>query len=129
MPISMEVVDDKYTVLHCEGEIHADDFMKANERLYSEGSGSASRFQIVDLIDVTMTDVSAEELRRIAGQDKQAVKTRGRVAIAVVASKDLAFGLSRVWQAYAENPQVVTQIFRDRPSAREWILRTREKIA
>lgn len=127
MPISVTVVDDRYTVLRCEGEICVDDFLKANDYLYSELDETLSQYQILDTARPTNIELSEEDLRKIAGQDKLAARTLKRVFIAVVATEDFAFGLSRMWAVYADDPRVKTSVFRELEAAQDWILSMQEK--
>ncbi|MDY6951215.1 MAG: hypothetical protein SWE60_06870 [Thermodesulfobacteriota bacterium] len=125
MPISIRIVDDKFVVVNCEGKVGLVDFTEANEYIYSELDPSLSRFQIVNFTDVAEIDASAEDVRKVAGQDKAAAETLGLVAIAIVAPKDLAFGISRMWEAYSDAPGVKASVFKDYGSAEEWILSMR----
>ncbi len=121
MPISVKCVDDQYVVLHCEGDVLVDDFVKANDYIYAELDARLARLQIVDLTTATRIELSAEDVQRLADQDRRAVDVIDRVAIAVVAPKDFAFGLARMWEAYADAPDVVTAVFRDLDTARDWL--------
>ena len=126
MPISVEVIEGKYTVLRCEGEICVDDIAKANHHLYSKLDGKLSQFQIVDIVGSTKIEMSEEDLRRIADQDKLAARTLKRLAIAIVAPSDFSFGLSRMWAVYADDPNIKTSVFREMEAARDWILSAQE---
>ena len=121
MPISVTIADDGVVVLRCDGELVGMDFEKANQYIYSAEFGSASRYQIVDFSGTTRLDLTAEDLHRLAVQDKAAAGTLGGVVIAIVAPKDLFFGFSRMWQVFAEAPGVTTAVFRELTSARDWI--------
>ena len=122
MPISVMVNNDDYILIHCEGEVCLDDFIKANDYIYSELSENLAKFQIVDLVAATSTDMSAEDLHKISRQDANAVEKLKSVFIAVVAPVDLAFGLSRIWAAYADTSGVTTSVFRQLDMAQDWIM-------
>ena len=127
MPISVENIDDVYIALRCEGDIFLDDCLKANEQIYSRMDKNVSRFQIADFLAATNVDLSSEDLRRIAGQDSQATENLEFVVIAVVAPRDLIFGLARMWEVFADTPGVTTAIFRDLATAQDWIMSMRRK--
>jgi len=127
MPISVHNIDDKYILVNCEGDVSVDDFVKANEYIYSDLDESLARYQIVDLTSVKNVVMSNEDIQKIAHQDMDAEKSLGQIAIAVVAIKDLHFGLSRLWEAYSGTSGIRTMVFRDMVSAQEWILRMFEK--
>jgi hypothetical protein len=121
MPVSIQIAD-QYIVAHCEGELTVDDLFRLNQSLYSETDRSIAAYQIVDLTAVTRIVMSTDDIRRIADQDRSAVKSFGRITIAVVADKDLDFGMSRMWEAYAESPGIETGVFRNMSDARDWIV-------
>lgn len=127
MPISLQNVDDNYMILHCEDEVGADDFVQANDRIYSEVDERIARFQIVDLTAATYVVMAEADIRRIAAQDKKAVDFLGHIAIAVVASQHYVYELSCIWKVFSLTPQIRTMIFTDLASAQEWILRLRSK--
>ena len=126
MPISVKIIDDKYTLLACEGVVSVDDFVKANEYIYSDVDESVAKYQIVDLTAVTNIVVSTADIKRTADQEKNAEKSLGQITIAIVAVKDLDFGLSRAWEAYASTPGIKTMVFRDLVAAQEWLIGIRE---
>ena len=127
MPISVQIIGDKYTVLNCEEEVCVDDFVKANKYIYSKVDERIARYQIVDLTHTTSLVLSTEDIERIANQDKNAKISIGPLAIAVVAAKDLDYGLSRMWEAYADTSGIQTMVFKDLVTSEEWILRMRDK--
>lgn len=51
---------------------------------------------------------------------------RGEVPGALVATKDLTFGLSRMWASFTGDVGIEASVFRDFESAREWILGKRD---
>jgi hypothetical protein len=53
--------------------------------------------------------------------DKKASDTNPNIVVAIVASTDLQFGMSRVWQVYVEKSKFVTKVFRDREDAESWL--------
>ena len=46
--------------------------------------------------------------------------------MAIVAPRDLEYGLSRMWQAFVEDNGWETMVFRSREQAEEWV---REKVS
>jgi hypothetical protein len=127
MPVTVKVQAAGYTLMYCEGLVTIDDLAKANEIIYSKLDPQLARYQIVDTRDMTDMGLPSEGLRRLASQDVEAAQRLESVAIAVVAPRDLSFGLSRVWQAYSDAPGVTSAVFRDFQSAEDWILSLRRK--
>ena len=126
MPISVKIIDDKYTLIDCEGDVSVDDLVKVNEYIYSDVDESVVKYQIVDITAVTNIVISTADIKRTADQEKKAAKSLGQITIAIVAVKDLDFGLSRAWEAYASTPGIKTMVFRDLVAAQEWLIGIRE---
>ena len=123
MPIEVSIIDNQYVLARCEGDICLEDFASVNELIYSESfDENISRYQIVDLTEARSLNISSEDVRTIASQDKNAIKGDNNITIAVVADKPLDFGLARMWEVYAEIPGITTCVFRDMSSGRNWIM-------
>ena len=76
------------------------------------------------LVDVTKSESlenrAPQEIRQVAEYiGPYAKRIGGRCAI--VASRDLHFGLSRMGSVYSEGVGVETAVFRDIPAALEWL--------
>jgi hypothetical protein len=122
MSTSIEVVDGKYVILRLNGEVTTEEFMDAFGILFSKADDAAYRFQIVDGSGVTKTNLSTEELRDLANLNKEAAGRVGANVVAIVADKDVIFGLSRMWQTFVTGTGVVSSVFRDFASAEAWLL-------
>jgi hypothetical protein len=58
-------------------------------------------------------------------QDKTAAKINPNMLIALVAKKDLMFGMARMWEAFVYKPPFETMVFKKIEDAQKWI---REKL-
>jgi len=63
---------------------------------------------------------SAEEIRRIASSVSSIFPPAARVAF--VAADDLTFGQVRMFEAFKDQDDYQTKVFRDEQTAREWLL-------
>ena len=128
MPVELVSLDGGAGVLYaCRGVVTARDLMTANERLLAAPEQTARyRFGIVDLLDAESLELSTDEIRLIAQQDTlvAAIVPKGTI-VAVVAAKDLAFGLARMWEAFVGDTEWETRTFRSRSHARSWV---RERV-
>ena len=70
-----------------------------------------------------MTDivVTNSEIEAFAIQDKKASEINPNMVIAMVGTKDLVFGLSRVWEAFTHDSPFETMVFRKITEAQQWI--------
>ena len=66
--------------------------------------------------------------RIIAEQDKAASKTNPNIIVSLISTTDLQYGISRMYQAYVGDSGFLTEIFRDRKSAEEWIEKQFKKL-
>lgn len=73
-----------------------------------------------DLREVTVSFTTAE-VRTVAEFLKGQDGLIGQGKIAMVLSNDAAYGMTRAFQVYATNPSMQFEVFRDIPSACEWL--------
>ena len=104
------------------------DIIEANKEIYSNENFSRQRYQIVDRTNCAEFQVSNEEIRIIAEQDKAAAKTNPNIIIALISKTDLQYGISRVYSALVGDSGFLTEIFRDRKTAEEWVKKQLKKI-
>ena len=64
-------------------------------------------------------DLTNTELRQLAESGKTKFMFPSKVAI--VAPKDLAYGLSRIYEVYRKQEQTETRVFRTEKEALEWL--------
>ncbi|UCD31295.1 MAG: hypothetical protein JSW04_12000 [Desulfobacterales bacterium] len=122
MPIQIKYIDDGIGVEFIgSGVVTGADIIAANKEIYSSKNFLRQKYQIIDRTKITDFRVSNEEIRIVADQDIAAASVNPNVIIALIATTDLQFGISRMYQAYVEDSGFLTEIFRDRNSAVEWI--------
>ena len=83
------------------------------------------------VIDPKQFEVSNSEVEIIASQDKRASEHIPDGVLAVVAKKDLAFGISRMWETIVQitGLKCETMVFRERQDAEVWLReRVKEKF-
>jgi hypothetical protein len=124
MPIQIKYRDGSIGVEFIgSGVVTGTDIIEANKEIYSNKNFSKQRYKIVDRTHCTEYHVSTEEIRIIAEQDKAAAKTNPNIIIALISTTDLQYGISRMYQAYVRDIGFLTEVFRDRKSAEEWVER------
>jgi hypothetical protein len=64
-------------------------------------------------------ELTSAQLKEIADYSK--IKFSAPSSVAIVAPKDLAFGLSRMYEIYREQPQIALKVFRTREDALAWL--------
>jgi hypothetical protein len=102
----------RVVVVTYSGVVTNEDFLLGQQDYGALDAGYAF---LVDLSNTTDFSVGTDDLRRLAARF---TPERRRVC-AVVAPSDVAFGLSRMIEVFAQNPRF--SVFRSEPEAREWL--------
>ncbi|MBN1866607.1 hypothetical protein JW916_04885 [Candidatus Sumerlaeota bacterium] len=122
MPLRVNFLDGGAGVEFASaGVLTGEEVIEANKRIYTHENLARLRYKIVDRTGCTEYRVSPEDVQRIAAQDREAAKTNPNIAVAFVSKTELQFGMSRMWQAYADSAGFASQVFRDRKSADAWL--------
>ena len=122
MPIQIKYIEGGFGVEFIgSGVVTGADIIKANKEIYSNENFSRQRYQIVDRTNCKEFQVSNEEIRIIAEQDKAAAKINPNIIIALISKTDLQYGISRVYRALVGDSGFLTEVFRDRKNAEEWL--------
>lgn len=113
--------DGKRVDILCSGRLTGGDLDAVNRELYSGEHKGDLRLQLLDLSAVEELDVTSEETKALARQDVSASATSPGMAIVIIADEDLAFGLSRMWEAFTATGDLRTAVVRTRREAERWI--------
>ncbi len=74
------------------------------------------------MTDVTELSITRDDVLEFVQVDMQIALIVPRpLAVAIVASSDLAFGIARMWEAFAEVTRWNTHVFRSRAEADPWL--------
>jgi len=84
-------------------------------------SGGELPHGLMDLSAVTDLQLSAEEVELIAVENHIAAASITHAIVAVIATKDLASGMARMWEAMVSGTNWRTRAFRDAEAARAWL--------
>ena len=129
MPIQIKYIEGGLGVEFIGSDVvTGTDIIEANKEIYSNENFSRQRYQIVDRTNCAEFQVSNEEIRIIAEQDKAAAKTNPNIISALISKTDLQYGISRVYHALVGDSGFLTEIFRDRKNAEEWVEKQLKKI-
>ena len=127
MPVRL-LRNQKGVVFSCHGRVTAQEMAEAKTALMARPlTMKGCMYGIVDHTGAECVDYSTADLQKLARLDHAlAPYTRDGIAVAIVAPRDLEYGLSRMWQAFVENNGWETMVFRSREKAEEWV---REKVS
>jgi hypothetical protein len=124
MPIDIKVLHDGVGILYlCHGTVTGKDFIKANKRiLASKEQLKRVRYGIIDETNTNDVQMAESEMLMIAAQDKKiASLVPSGAVVAVIAERDFAFGLARIWESFIEHTGWETMTFRTRWKAESWV--------
>jgi len=123
MPIEIKYLDNGIgfglTVLQ---DLTGDKLLDAVKKFYlSEESLRKNKYGLVDYTPVGDIRVSVQDISVIAELTRQASKIAPDRIVAVVASEDASFGLSRMWEMLSGESSWEKMVFRSRDDAEEWL--------
>ena len=105
-----------------EPPLSAEVFLAWARGLNEDETLPASRRQLIDLSAVEETDIKGESLRELADAFRTQDRSRGgQTRIALLVSRDVVFGLGRMYQAYRGEDAVDLEVFRDGLEAHRWL--------
>ena len=127
MPAEIKFFDRGIGILlKGEGLVTGQELINCLTEIYSsEKIAKNLKYSIVDFTSIESMEVSKSEIEAIAEIHKNAEKISPDRVVAVAASKDIAFGLSRVWDANIGENQWERTIVRSRDEAESWV---KEKV-
>ena len=108
------------TVISFAGEITGHEIIAEMEEYYS---GRTTTMVIWEFSRVKGPGLSTEELQAVAAAGRKYSEVRRGGKSAIVASEDLMYGLSRMYEAFTEmdGHPVKNKVFRSMEEARQWL--------
>lgn len=123
MPISFHFKPE-YNVVICRhvGTIDDQEFINSYHSLFEGDSFDPAMDLVVDLRQADSSKRSQEAIQEFAKYLKDWMqKTEKRSRVAVIAPRDVSFGLARMYEAYAEPAHREFTVFREENAALEWL--------
>jgi hypothetical protein len=113
---------------HCTGEVTFDEVLCHFQQLEAEPSLPGRLDVLLDLDGTTTLPESGQLLEVTRAVDRLKAKVQWG-ACAIVASRDALFGMSRMFEVFAEGLFVRISVFREREDAERWLAGTRSPAA
>ena len=119
MPVRVRSTDDGIGMVgEGVGVVSGRDLLDATARLFGAfGRNPAIRYAIMDLSALSEQKIDTPSLEELA----RPLEKMPSLVVAVVAPSQVLYGLGRMWQILAEQPNLVTRIVRTRAEAVTWI--------
>ena len=128
MPVGVNFLEDGVGVeLVISGVTTGRENIEANLKLYTEENLSRLKYKIIDRTACTEYRITPEEIKILAHQNIQASKINNTFRIIFISPTPEQFGMTRMWQAYAEESGLRTEIFNNRERADDYIRKTFKK--
>ena len=113
---------EKYHLITTSGEAEVERWDELLGAIFDHEKWNSGGSIVMDHSDLAISQVTTDDIRRIANMAKRRGSEEGVVRHAVVGPRDLTFGLGRMWQAYVgEDTHVSTAVFRTRAEAIKWV--------
>lgn len=111
----------------CVGELQFEEVLRHFEELENDPSLPARLDVLLDL-DEAESVPETEELQAVVGRMAALESKVKWGACAIVATRDVLFGMSRMFQVLSEGRFVTSRVFRDRQEAEAWLASVRSAI-
>ena len=116
---AMFTEDDTCLLCVGSGTVKASEIFEAKAAL-DLNRLKAVLFAIVDFQETQRLDLTVNEIRDLARIDETPTKTTQNPCVAIVAPRDLHFGLARMWEIFVETSGWKTGVFRTFQDACSW---------
>ncbi len=122
MPIQYRI-DVATGVLHvtAEGRVSDAELRDFATRAAGDPELRSGIHELIDLRSADLAEISSGLIPEVASVFGAHDRGRTEARIAIVASDDAAYGLSRMYQAYRDDAPFELRVFRDLEDARAWL--------
>ena len=124
MPISYSIDPARGLVtLTYTGTITDRDLFDTFDRLYRDPGHRVGMSELSDLREAESVQVTAKGLQDLALRTARQLDPAGKTwRVAVVAPRDVVFGLARMYELLREGSPEQVMVFRDLAAAEQWLL-------
>lgn len=117
----VRTISDGTVVMDFFGQISFGDVIAARSELAKDPGFTPGMSFLVDFTGARLNQVTEPQVRHLAHHGRSFTDGWGEYRTAIVASDDVAFGLSRMYEAVGDRPGLELKVFRDRRAAFDWL--------
>ena len=122
MPITYTLLENGGISAKGEGVVSGNEIKEINDAIYKTPEDILKiKYQIWDLTNVSEILLSNKDIEDFAKQDAAAANINANMIIAIVASSNLMFSLSRMWEGLSYDSPFQSMVFRNIEDAEKWI--------
>ena len=104
-----------------EGSLADEDLVKYAHQATGDANIPSGHDELVDLRGAEEGNVNSHTLQQIADLFTRGDKSPEQSRVAIVAERDIAYGLSRMYQAFRSDSPLDLRVFREMNEARAWL--------
>lgn len=129
MPIVYDIDEERGIVFaQATGVVGLSDSLTHISEVFTDEKFRPGMHAVFDLTQASLTSFSASDLHRLLGSLEMEPRGIGPGARwAIVAARELDFGVSRMFEALASHLPIEVQVFRDSSAAVAWLAPQREQ--
>jgi len=129
MPVTYQINHETaFIETHCTGEVTLDDVLDHFRQLEADPSLPRRLDVLLDLDKTTSLPESPQLMEVTRAVERLRAKVEWGVC-AIVANRDALYGMSRIFEVFAEKQFDRISVFRDREDAKRWITSNRSSTA
>ena len=126
MPVTYRLdPDEEIITTTCSGVATIEEVLEHFEALESDHALPERLDVLLDLVDMTSTPDTSQLKEVVHALDRPEVRWG---ACAIVASRDVVFGMLRMFEVFAEGKFESTRVFREREQAWSWLRSERSRM-
>ncbi len=114
-------IADGIVYLEYVGAVRSHHIVQSREAFLADPNYAAGMSFLVDLSDASFERLTLDELRHAGDHGRSIDERLGKHRTAIVAPRDLEYGVSRMFEILGERPNMSLQVFRDRSDALTWL--------
>jgi hypothetical protein len=129
MPVTYQINrETAFIETHCTGEVTLDEVLDHFRQLEAEPSLPRRLDVLLDLDKTTSLPESPQLMEVTRAVERLRAKVEWGVC-AIVANRDALYGMSRIFEVFAEKQFDRISVFRDREDAKRWMTSNRSSTA
>ena len=127
MPLITTIDEESGLATHTiTGELSLEDVMQGMVTLFTSPKFRPDMAILVDISDGSAKTLSQEDIDEFVNLTRAMGDKRGSGRSAILAAKDLDYGIGRIIQALLDDTTRALRVFRDRQAAIDWLLQTND---